>query len=114
MAPVFLAASLLVLTGSAPLATASRIWGIPEVTLRRWRRWWREVFPATAAWRWKRGELAAESDDPTLVVLVRSMRGWSERSRLLRSLVWLMPWTGHCGIGDGRTRPAESVPVALA
>ena len=112
VAPVFLAASLLVLTGSAPLATASRMWGIPEVTLRRWRRWWRETFPATAAWRWKRGELAVPPDEPPLVVLVRSMRGRSPRSKLLRSLVWLMPWTGSCRIGDGRVLPAESVPVA--
>lgn len=114
VAPMFLAASLLVLIGSAPLATASRMWGIPEVTLRRWRRWWREVFPATAAWRWKRGELAVPPDEPPLVVLVRLMRGRSPRSRLLRSLIWLMPWTGSCRIGDGRVLPAESVPVATA
>ena len=113
VAPVFLAACLLVLSGSAPVATASRMWGIPEATLRRWRRWWREDFPATAAWRRKRGELAVPPDEPPLVVLVRSMRGRSERSRLLRSLVWLMPWTGHCGIGDGPARPAESVPVTI-
>ena len=45
---MFLAASLMILSGSAPVETASRIWGIPAVTLRRWRRWWREDFPATA------------------------------------------------------------------
>ncbi len=114
VAPVFLAACLMILGGSAPVETASRIWGIPAVTLRRWRRWWRETFPATAAWRWKRGELAVPPDDPPLVVLVRLMRGRSPRSKLLRSLVWLMPWTGSCRIGDGLSPPAESVPVALA
>ena len=114
VAPVFLAASLLILGGSAPVETASRMWGIPAVTLRRWRRWWREGFPATAAWRCRRGELACPPDEPPPVFLARSVRGRSERAKLLRSLVWLMPWTGHCGIGDGRTRPAESVPVALA
>ena len=108
VAPVFLAASLLVLTGSAPVATISRMSDIPEITLRRWRRWWRETFPATAAWRWKRGELAVPPDEPPLVVLVRSMRGRSPRSRLLRSLAWLMPWTGHCGIGDGRVHSATA------
>ena len=114
VAPVFLAASLLILSGSAPLATASWMSGIPEVTLRRWRRWWREGFPATAAWRCRRGELAVPPDEPPLVVLARSIRGRSERFRLLRSLVWLMPWTGHCGIDEGRAPPAESVPVATA
>ena len=113
MAPVFLAASLMILSGSAPVETASRIWGIPAVTLRRWRRWWREDFPATAAWRLKRGELACPPAVPPPVFLERSVRGPSERSRLLRSLIWLMPWTGHCGIADGRARPAESVPVAM-
>ena len=114
VAPVLLAACLMFLSGSAPFETASRIWGIPAVKLRRWRRWWREGFPATAAWRLKWGELAVPPDEPPPVFLARSVRGRSERSRLLRHLVWLMPWTGHCGIGDGRTRPAESVPVALA
>ena len=114
VAPVFLAACLTVLSGSAPVETASRIWGIPAVTLRRWRLWWREDFPATAAWRCRRGELAVPPGEPPPVFLARSIRGRSERAKLLRSLVWLMPWTGHCGIGDGRTRPAESVPVALA
>jgi len=114
VAPVFLAASLMILSGSAPVETASRIWGIPAVTLRRWRRWWREDFPATAAWRCRRGELAVPPGEPPPVFLAGSIRGRSERSRLLRSLVWLMPWTGHCGIGDGRTRPAESVPVTTA
>jgi len=114
VAPVFLAACLMILRGSAPVETASRIWGIPAVTLRRWRLWWQADFPATEAWRWKRGELACPPDEPPPVFLAGSIRGRSERSRLLRSLVWLMPWTGHCGIGDGRDRPAESVPVAMA
>lgn len=114
VAPVFLAACLTVLSGSAPVETASRIWGIPAVTLRRWRRWWQADFPATEAWRRGRGELACPPGEPPPVFLAGSIRGRSERSRPLRSLVWLMPWTGHCGIGDGRARPAESVPVAMA
>ncbi len=112
-APVYLAASLLVLCGSVPLAKASRMSGIPERTLGRWRRWWRERFPATAAWRWKRGDLAVEADEPPLVALVRLMRGGSFRSRLLRSLVWLMPWTGFCRIVEGLSPPAESACSAM-
>ena len=49
VAPVFLAASLLILSGSAPFEKASQIWGIPAVALRRWRRSLREGFPAAAA-----------------------------------------------------------------
>ena len=116
VAPVFLAVSVLVLAGSAPLETASRMWGIPVMTLRRWRRWWREMFPKTRAWRLKRGELAPPPGEAPLVFLMRSLRGRSWRSRLLRSLVWLRPWTGgsgFCAFGDGRARPAESVSVAM-
>ena len=33
------------------------------------------------------------------------------RARLLRSLVWLMPWTGFCTLGGGPAAPAVSVSV---
>ncbi len=58
VAPVFLAASFLVQRGGFRLTTVSECLGIPVSTLRRWRRWWREMFPKTRAWRLKRGELA--------------------------------------------------------
>lgn len=105
VAPVFLAACVAVLEGSTPLKSASRMSGVPVTTLRRWRRWWREMFPKTRAWRVKRGELAPPPGEAPLVFLVRSIRGRSRRSRLLRSLVWLRPWTGgsgFCAFGDGR------------
>ena len=113
VAPLFLIVSALVLTGGARLEAVGGKWGIPVVTLRRWRRWWRETFPATRPWRWKRGELAVPPGEAPLTVLLRSMRGRSLRSRLLRSLVWLLPWTGFCALGDGRARPAESVSSTL-
>ena len=114
VAPLFLAVSALLLVGGARLEAIGRQWGIPVFTLRRWRRWWQEAFPRTRQWRWRRGELAAPPDEPPLVFLLRSIRGRSERSRLLRSLVWLMPWTGSCTLGDGPALPAESVSVAIA
>ena len=115
VAPLFLVVSVLVLSGGARLEAVGRRWGVPVMTLRRWwRRWWQETFPATPAWRWKQGELAVLPDEPPLVFLLRSIRGRSERSRLLRSLVWLMPWTGFYALGDGRARPAESVSVTIA
>ena len=110
VAPAFLAASVAVLAGGTPLEAASRMSGVPVTTLRRWRRWWREMFPKTRARRLKRGELAPPPGEAPLVFLVRSIRGRSRRSRLLRSLVWLRPWTGgsgFCAFGDGRGASAE-------
>ena len=111
VAPLFLLMSALVLAGGARLEAIGRKWGIPSPTLRRWRRWWRETFPATPAWQAKRGALAAPPGVAPLRRLLRTMRGYSFRSRLLRSLVWLMPWTGFCALGAGPASPAESVSV---
>ena len=109
VAPLFLLVSVLVLAGGVRLETVGREWGIPVQTLRRWRRWWQETFPQTPPWRWKRGELAVPPDEAPLVVLLASVRGRSLRSRLLRGLVWLMPWTGFCTLGDGPGASAETV-----
>ena len=46
--------------------------GVPVTTLRRWRRWWREMFPRTRAWRVKRGELAAPPGEAPLVFLTNN------------------------------------------
>ena len=43
-----------------------------------------------------------------LVYLLGVIRGRSARSRLLRSLIWLLPWTGFCALGAGPVRSAES------
>lgn len=109
VAPLFLVVSVLLLDGGSRLEAVGRKWGIPVLTLRRWRRWWQETFPQTRPWRSKRGELAVEAHEAPLCCLLRSIRGRSERSRLLRSLVWLMPWTGFCTLGDGRGPSAETV-----
>lgn len=109
VAPLFVMVSVLALSGGARLETVHRQWGIPVLTLRRWRRWWCESFPAARLWRWKRGELAAPPGEAPLVYLVGAIRGRGVRARLLRSLLWLLPWTGHCTHGAGRSRPAESV-----
>ena len=111
VAPLFLMVNVLVLTGGARLEAIGRQWGIPVMTLRRWRWWWCERFPKTREWRVKRGELAAPSGEAPLVCLVRSIRGRTLRSRLLRGLIWLLPWSGFCALGAGRARPAESVSV---
>ena len=108
---VFVVVSALALGGSVRLQTIARRWGISVSTLKRWRRWWLEVFPVTGQWQAKRGELAVSPEEPALRSLVRIMRGRGFRSRVLRSLVWLMPWTGFCALGAGPASPAESVCV---
>ena len=69
---------------------------------------WRESFPATRMWRWKRAELAVAPGEAPLVWLLRCIRGLGPRSRLLRCLIWLMPWTGDCTLGAGPALSAES------
>jgi len=108
---LFLLVSALTLAGGVRLQTIARRWGIPASTLKRWRRWWLEAFPVTRQWQAKRGELALPPEVAPLRWLLRIVRGASLRSRLLRSLVWLMPWTGSCALGAGPASPAESVPV---
>lgn len=108
---LFLVVSALVLGGGVRLQTIARRSGVPVLTLKRWRRWWRERFPTTPAWQAKRGECAAPPREPVLRWLLRAMRGRTLRARLLRTLVWLMPWTGSCPLGDGRALSAESVSV---
>ena len=108
VAPLFVMVNALMLAGGAGVEGLACKWGIPVLTLRRWRRWWRETFPATRPWRWKRGELAVPGGDAPLVCVLRAMRGRSLRSRLLRSLIWLLPWTGSCALADGRSQSAES------
>ena len=108
---LFLVVSALAVAGGVRLQTIARRYGIPASTLRRWRRWWQETFPTTPEWRVKRGTLALPPGEAPLRWLLPTMRGHTLRSRLLRSLVWLMPWTGFCTLGAGPACPAESVPV---
>ena len=108
VAPLFVVVNALVLAGGARLEAIGRQWGIPVLTLRRWRQWWRESFPATREWRYKRGELAVPSGEAPLCCVLRRIRGRCVRSRLLRTLIWLLPWTGHCALGAGPALSAES------
>ena len=108
---LFLLVSALALAGGVRLQTIARRYGVPVSTLKRWQPWWREIFPATPAWQVKRGALAAPPGVAPLRWLLRSIRGRGFRSRLLRSLVWLMPWTGFCALGAGSAAPAENVSV---
>ena len=113
VAPLLVMVSALVAGDGARVEAVRRKWGIPVLTLRRWRQWWRETFAQTRAWRAKRGELAVAPGEAPLRSLLRRIRGRGLRSRLLRSLMWLLPWTGCCALGAGPTLPAESVSDRL-
>ena len=113
VAPLLVMVSALVLGGGARVKAISAKWGIPLVTLKRWRQWWGETFVHTRAWRAKRAELAVEPGEAALRIVLRRIRGRGLRARLLRSLVWLLPWTGFCTLDAGRVPPAESVSDRL-
>ena len=113
VAPLFVVVSALVAGDGARVEAISRKWGIPVITLNRWRQWWRETFPKTRAWRAKRGELAVLPGEAPLRSLLRRIRGRGLRSRVLRALIWVLPWTGYCALGAGPTLPAESVSDRL-
>ena len=113
MAPLFVMVGALVAGGGARVEAIGRKCGIPVITLRRWRQWWRETFAQTRAWRAKRGELAVAPGEAPLRSVVRRIRGRGLRARLLRALIWLLPWTGFCALGAGPALPAESVSDRL-
>ena len=113
VAPLFLMVSALASGGGVRLETLGCQWAIPVRTLGRWRQWWRETFPHTRLWRAKRGELAAPPGETPLRWLLRRIRGRGVRARLLRGLLWLLPWTGSCALGAGPTLSAQSVSDTL-
>ena len=113
VAPLLVMVSALVAGDGARVQALGRKWGVPVVTLSRWRQWWRETFAQTRAWRAKRGELAVAPGEAPLRSLLRRIRGRGLRSRLLRALMWLLPWTGLCALGAGPALPAESVSDRL-
>ena len=55
VAPLLVMVSALVAGDGARVEAVRRKWGIPVLTLRRWRQWWRETFAQTRAWRAEAG-----------------------------------------------------------
>ena len=80
---LFILISALVLRGGVRLQTIKRKWGIPVATLRRWRTWWLETFPATEPWGAKRGELVMPPEEVPLLFVLRQMQGGRFGQRLL-------------------------------
>jgi len=66
--------------------------GVSERTVKRWRRWWREVFPTTRFWHSRRAWFippVAEAELPSSLLERFVVSG--QRARLLRALRFLQP-----------------------
>ena len=107
-APLFAMLGALVSAPQARLGAIARRWGIPMSTLKRWRQWWLHTLRRTPLWRTRGGALAVPSDEAPLRWLLKRIRGRGLRPRLLRSLIWLKPWTEPCALGGGPVLSAES------
>ncbi len=71
---------------------------LSERTLRRWRRWWREVFPATTWWRAARARFLPPPDRSTLPAsLLERFPGPDLSRRLLALLRFLTPLSTASG-----------------
>ena len=73
----------------------------------------RSPIPEFAVPRWREAHGAGLEELGPLRTVLRCIRGRGLRSRLLRGLIWLLPWTGFCALGAGRVPSAESVSDRL-
>jgi hypothetical protein len=80
-------------------AGALRAWlGVSARTLARWRRWWREVFAASAFWRTARGRLRTPVPAGALPgALLRRFSG-DLQAQLIAGLRFLAPITTAAGV----------------
>jgi hypothetical protein len=97
---VYLGAIVVLATASQHGLTAKRrSWlietlGIPAQTLSRWRRWWREAFPASRCFRALRGQLMAPlAADELPGALLGRLTGGELSSRLCQLLLRVSPVT---------------------
>ena len=89
-------ALVLLLVAPPGSAAAQALCGRPRiaaVTLKRWRRWWREALPATAFWRSVRDRLLppVAIDELPHSLLARFATGGSTIERLAHALHFLAP-----------------------
>ena len=70
--------------------------GVDLRTIRRWQRWWREVFPGLAFWRGLRGSAWAMLPVEELpLALWESIQGEDLLQRTQRLMCFFLPLTGH-------------------
>jgi hypothetical protein len=72
--------------------------GADRRTLGRWRRWWRESFPASALWRVGKGAFVPPVDESRLPgTLLERFALPGARERLIALLGWLQPLSTRAG-----------------
>jgi hypothetical protein len=71
--------------------------GLSERTLRRWRRWWRECFPATTWWRATQARFIPPLERDALpAALLERFTGPDPARQLLAVLRFLTPLSRAC------------------
>lgn len=78
-------------------AELRRLVGVGERTLRRWRAWWRETFPASRFWKSACARFASPVDRDTLPASLLERFG-ANRDGLVRLLKFLAPITTRPGL----------------
>jgi hypothetical protein len=79
------------LTGARQRQLCERL-GLSQRTLRRWRRWWREVFPASRWWQGGHGQLVPAVEAAQLPgALLERFRHTDPATHLLEVLAFLAP-----------------------
>lgn len=74
-----------------------QIVGVSVRTLRRWRKWWREIFPKTPFWKQARGCFARPLNVEELSASLLAAFLGNERERLIACLRFLLPITTRSG-----------------
>jgi hypothetical protein len=88
--------------GSSPRRLREEL-GISGRTLKRWRRWWQETFPATGFWMSARASFATPVQEPSLPLSLFERFAGDGRERLVAALRFLLPITGGgAGAAMGR------------
>ncbi len=96
---VYVAPCLLLISALRGKLTTRRLaglrerYGVDRRTVRRWRRWWHDVFPWTAFWRVQRGRLLPPADESALPASLLERFTGADSSALAAALRFLSPLT---------------------
>ena len=113
---VYLGAVVVLASAMAGGITAKRaerlqaLLGVSLRTLKRWRAWWRDAFPAGAFWKSARGYFVPPVDTRALpFALLERFGGEDESARLIQALTFLTPLTtGSVAMPTGWSRVLEN------
>ncbi len=109
VAPVMVLVSALQHGASVRRLDAIQRWldhPVPKRTLERWRRWWREVFPASPFWRGLRGRFSRPVAEGRLPLSLIDEFSGDDATKLIATLKLLSPVTtascAHLAMGPTR------------